>query len=76
MNTNAEKADGKREVYHFGGLPNEAKKELLKYYEFLLYKYREEKSGIFMNDIAQRIEKLSWEMGGKLYKSRDELYER
>lgn len=76
MNINAEKIDEKRETLHFKGLSGEAKKELLKYYEFLLFKYREEKPGMFIDDIVQRIEKLSWKMGRKLYKSRDELYER
>jgi hypothetical protein len=56
-------------------LPKEARKELLDFYEFLLNKYKKH----LMKDtdkIDKDVEELSWEMGQKLYSSREELYER
>ncbi|TRZ87707.1 MAG: hypothetical protein D4R88_09020 [Methanosarcinales archaeon] len=56
-------------------LPKEARKELLDFYEFLLNKYKKH----LMKDtdkVDKEVEELSWEMGQKLYSSREELYER
>ena len=56
-------------------LPKEAKKELLDFYEFLVDKYKKHLAKD-TNKIDKELEELSWEMGQKLYSSREELYER
>lgn len=59
----------------FEMLPKEARKELLDFYEFLLNKYKKHLMKD-INKVDKDIEELSWEMGQKLYSSREELYER
>ena len=56
-------------------LPKEAKKELLDFYEFLVDKYKKHLAKD-TNKIDKELEELSWEMGQKLYSSREEFYER
>ena len=56
-------------------LPKEARKELLDFYEFLLNKYKKHLMKD-INKVDKDIEELSWEMGQKLYSTREELYER
>lgn len=56
-------------------LPKEARKELLDFYEFLVDKYKKHLVKD-TNKIDKELEELSWEMGQKLYSSREELYER
>ena len=56
-------------------LPKEARKELLDFYEFLVDKYKKHLAKD-TNKIDKELEELSWEMGQKLYSSREELYER
>jgi hypothetical protein len=59
----------------FEMLPKEARKELLDFYEFLLNKYKKHLMKD-INKVDKDVEELSWEMGQKLYSSREELYER
>jgi hypothetical protein len=59
----------------FEMLPKEARKELLDFYEFLLNKYKKHLMKD-INKVDKDIEELSWEMGQKLYSTREELYER
>lgn len=59
----------------FEMLPKEARKELLDFYEFLVDKYKKHLVKD-TNKIDKELEELSWEMGQKLYSSREELYER
>jgi len=59
----------------FENLPEEAIKELYNFYEYIIYKYGREKK-VNLNEIMKNIDKLSWQMGEKLYKTRDELHER
>jgi hypothetical protein len=59
----------------FEMLPKEARKELLDFYEFLLNKYKKDLMKD-INKVDKDIEELSWEMGQKLYSTREELYER
>jgi hypothetical protein len=59
----------------FEMLPKEARKELLDFYEFLVDKYKKHLVKD-TNEIDKELEELSWEMGQKLYSSREELYER
>lgn len=59
----------------FEMLPKEARKELLDFYEFLLNKYKKHLIKD-KNKVNKDVEELSWEMGQKLYSSREELYER
>ena len=56
-------------------LPKEARKELLDFYEFLVDKYKKHLVKD-TNKIGKELEELSWEMGQKLYSSREEFYER
>jgi len=59
----------------FENLPEEAIKELYNFYEYIIYKYGRKKK-VNLNEIMKNIDKLSWQMGEKLYKTRDELHER
>lgn len=59
----------------FEMLPKEARKELLDFYEFLVDKYKKHLVKD-TNKIDKELEELSWEMGQKLYGSREELYEK
>ena len=58
-------------------LPEPVRKELLDFYEFLLLKYSLQKNepdaGV---DFGSFIETQGWSMGAKLYRTRDDLYER
>lgn len=56
-------------------LPSQALKELKVFYEYLLYKYKKNDS-LNSNDTQKELDNLSWKMGEKLYKHRDDLYER
>ena len=60
----------------FKNLPNEAIDELYRFYEYLIHKYKRRKKKVQKENILNNVEKMSWDMGKKLYKSRDELYER
>lgn len=58
-------------------LPEEARRELLDFYNYLVDRYKDRlRQRIDVDKIARDIEKLSWEMGDKLYSSRGELHER
>ncbi len=61
---------------NFKNLPDEAINELIEFYNYLIHKYKRKKKRISENNILKDIEKMSWDMGKKLYKSRAELYER
>jgi hypothetical protein len=76
MSTRIGKFGNESKAIDFDNLPDEAKRELSNFYEYLVYKYGEKKKKADSNDVITSIEELSWEMGEKLYKSRDELYER
>jgi hypothetical protein len=56
-------------------LPSQAIEELQSFYEYLLYKYKKNNSPHFP-DVQTELHDLSWKMGEKLYKHRDDLYER
>lgn len=60
----------------FKNLPNEAIDELYRFYEYLIHKYKRRKKKVHKENILKNVEKMRWDMGKKLYKSRDELYER
>ena len=60
----------------FKNLPNEAMDELYRFYEYLIHKYKRRKKKVHKKNILKNVEEMSWDMGKKLYKSRDELYER
>ena len=63
------------EELDFEILPKEARKELLHFYEFLVDKYKKHLvKDTNKIDIDKELEELSWEMGQKLYSSREELY--
>ncbi len=64
-----------RNTINVNNLPDEAKKELGYFYNYLLFKYKGKKQER-KKDILASVEKLSWRMGSKLYRHRDELYER
>ncbi len=66
----------KRPALDFKNLPDEAIAELKHFYEYLLHKYTGRKKTALKKDIVKNVEKLSWSMGAKLYKHRDELHER
>jgi hypothetical protein len=57
-------------------LPSRALNELSSFYEFLLFKYHKKARKDSPEHILKGIEKLSWNMGKKLFKDRSELYER
>ena len=65
------------EVINLDNLPNEAKKELIEYYNLLKSKYykKEELQPNKISKISEEIDKLSWCMGEKLFTSREDLYE-
>ena len=65
-----------RSMIDFKNLPNEAIDELYRFYEYLIHKYKKRKKKVHKENILKNVEKMSWDMGKKLYKSRDELYER
>jgi len=69
MQTNSEQLDLEK-------LPEEARKELLDFYEFLVNKHKKQTEKKNRNILDKEIEELSWEMGQKLYKNRGELHER
>ena len=64
------------EILNMDGLPEEAKKELIEHYNILKTKYKKNKKYSKIDEILKEIENLSWDMGEKLYKTREELYER
>ncbi len=60
-------------------LPEEAKKQVIEYYNYLLAKTNEqlEKGNKSKPDVLSKtIDDLSWNMGEKLYNKREDLYER
>ncbi len=65
-----------KSMINFKNLPNEAIDELYRFYEYLIHKYKRRKKKVHKENILKDVEKMSWDMGKKLYKSRDELYER
>jgi hypothetical protein len=66
----------KQTVFDINTLPENAVTELMLFYEFLIHKYGKQESAMRTRNIPEAIEKLSWDMGGKLFRNRDELYER
>ena len=63
-------------IINFKNLSDEAIDELVHFYEYLIHKYKRKKKKLSETNILKDVEKMSWGMGEKLYKSRDELYER
>lgn len=61
---------------NFKNLPDDAINELIQFYDYLIHKYKRKKKKISETNILRNIDKMSWNMGKKLYKSREELYER
>jgi len=57
-------------------LPDDAINELTQFYNYLIHKYKKKKKKISGTNILRDVDKMSWNMGKKLYKSREELYER
>jgi len=61
---------------NFKNLPDDATNELTQFYNYLIHKYKKKKKKISGTNILRDVDKMSWNMGKKLYKSREELYER
>jgi len=61
---------------NFKNLPDDAINELTQFYNYLIHKYKKKKKKISGTNILRDVDKMSWNMGKKLYKSREELYER
>ena len=67
------------ETLNLDMLPEEAKKQVIEYYNYLLAKTNEklEKGNKSKPDVLSKtIDDLSWDMGEKLYNKREDLYER
>jgi len=61
---------------NFKNLPDDAINELTQFYNYLIHKYKKKKRKISGTNILRDVDKMSWDMGKKLYKSREELHER
>ena len=59
-------------------LPDEAKREIINHYNELLMKYskKDYSKSNKIEELASKIDKLSWNMGEKLYTSREDLHDR